>query len=132
VIRGFVGLALFLLVVFAVLFLGGLCSAWFEVRSERRAGLVPTRPADEVRAKRRARGDGIRGSARIWWRETRTGIPQCWCGLGTLIEYRAVGSVPGAYTSTTGLGCMAFENGDPEACERHERAGGYSRTPVAS
>lgn len=60
--------------VFVVLFLGGLASAALEVRSERRAGLTPTRPAWDARAARRASG-GNRAAVRGYWRGLR-GVPR--------------------------------------------------------
>jgi hypothetical protein len=44
------------LALFLVLFLGGLCSAAWEIRQEKRAGKVPTRPAWERREHLRAAG----------------------------------------------------------------------------
>lgn len=126
-LKAFLGLLGVLLAVFLILFLGGLASAWWEIRAEKRAGLVPTRPADEARMKRRVRGGGFRTSVRLWWFGLTTGVPQCWCGLGTLVGFPAMSSV--GYESVEGLGCTAVEAGMPQAWDLHERAGGYARTP---
>jgi hypothetical protein len=47
----------------ALLFLGGLASAWLEIRREKRAGVPVTRPAWEARDARREAG-GYRATVR--------------------------------------------------------------------
>lgn len=108
-----------------LLFLGGLTSAWLEIRRERRAGRVPTRPAWENRDKRRALG-GFRGVWRSSWQKARRGkMATCWCGEGPLVEFPECGGFP------AGLGCAAWESGLPRAIYLHDAAGGYKRVPVA-
>lgn len=126
VVKAGIGLLLFLVAVFLVLFLGGLASAWWEVRSEKRQGLTPTRPADDLRAKKRARGGGPLRSFAIWWHGVRTGIPQCWCGLGSLMYFDA--DPPNL---SAGLGCTAWEAAHPQAFRIHDAAGTYDRSPVS-
>lgn len=52
---------------FAVLFLGGLASAALEIRAEKKAGYMPTRPAWDKRDARIAAG-GYRASIRGYWK----------------------------------------------------------------
>lgn len=109
-----------------VLFLGGLCSAALEVRRERRAGLEPTRPAWDERAKREA----VPLRDRLWllWHRARyRGTEWCWCARGTLDVFPARDG-----SQAAGLGCSAWEAGDPQAILRHDAAGGYARTPVSA
>jgi hypothetical protein len=127
---GFIlGMGALMLALFAVLFLGGLASAWWEIRAEKRAGLVPTRPADELREKHRALG-GWRNRLSIAWAGARAraqGWRLCWCGRGAVTEFTATDNGYGQ----AGFGCAAWEAGDPVAINRHDAAGGYARTPVA-
>lgn len=107
---------------FAVLFLGGLFSAWWEIRGEKRAGKPVTRPAWDARDRRRAQG-GYRAAARIWWESKTHKIPTCGvCGLGPLVTFDACDSFP------AGLGCAAWEAGHPQAILVHDAAGGYARS----
>lgn len=108
--------------VFVVFFLGGLSSAYFEVRSEKRAGKTPTRPAWEQRAKRRARGRFSTVKA-LWESASHRGVEQCWCARGPVQWFEAAGP-----WDTSGYGCAAWEAEDVVAMERHQRAGGYART----
>lgn len=113
--------------VFLLLFLGGLASAWFEVRAEKKSGVPVTRPAWDNRDKRRARGVSLFQSVRESWEQARGRSigSGCWCGRGPITEFpEDFGGFP------AGLGCAAWEAGDPEAVVRHDRAGGYQRTPV--
>jgi len=113
---------------FVLLFLAGLASAALEIRRERRAGLIPTRPAWENRAKRRALG-GLRGQVAAAWasaRHKRGGVKTCWCGLGPIVWFTALD----AYTPA-GYGCAAVEAGHPLAINRHDAAGGYRRVEAA-
>lgn len=107
---------------FLLLFLGGLTSAALEIRREKKAGLVPTRPAWESKKKRKALG--IRGVWRAAWARASHRMETCWCGCGPLLEFEAIGGQP------AGIGCVAWENGDPRAIILHDGAGGYRRTPV--
>lgn len=116
-----VGLLTLLVVVFGLLFLGGLASAWWEIRAEKKAGLVPTRPAWENRVKRRALG-GLGPQLRAAWRGASSPLPTCWCGRGPLATFPALPPMP------AGVGCAAWEAGDAEAVELHDLAGGYART----
>lgn len=109
------------LAVFPVLFLAGLASAAWEIRREKRAGLVPTRPAWENRDKRRALG-GLREQVRVAWQQARKPMRSCWCGRGPLVEFQASGGFD------AGWGCAAWEAGDQVAILRHDAAGGYSRS----
>jgi hypothetical protein len=121
---GVVAFVLLLVALFFLIALAGLCSAALEVRRERRAGLEPTRPAWESRAKRRAIGSR-RERARVLWRSLAT-RGMCWCGQGLLQEFPSL-DVPG----TTETGCAAWEAGDAEAIRRHDEAGGYQRVPLS-
>jgi hypothetical protein len=108
--------------IFAVLFLGGLASAWFEIRAEKRAGKTPTRPGWDRRDRRIAQG-GHRAALRIWWESKTHRIPSCGvCGRGPLVPFDACDSFP------AGLGCAAWEAGDVDAIVIHDRAGGYARS----
>jgi hypothetical protein len=123
------GLLAVIVVVFVLLFLGGLLSAALEIRREKRAGQVPTRPAWENRDKRRALG----GFREVWrvsvQRAKHRGIDTCWCGQGPLAYFPQMQMVPNQYT-VGGIGCAAWEAGDPLAHDLHDRAGGYARTPA--
>lgn len=109
------------LCLFSVLFLGGLASAWWEVRAEKRAGQVPTRPAWDARDRRRAQG-GWRGALSIWWTKRTHSVPTCpVCGRGPVVPFEADDSFP------AGMACIAWESGDPRAVLIHDEAGGYMR-----
>ncbi|MFT4287439.1 hypothetical protein [Nocardioides sp.] len=123
------GVAAFIFVsaCFLVLFLGGLASAWIEVEREKKAGKVPSRPAWEGRSKRRAVPWRERLRAR-WWEARYPGTRMCWCCRGVLAEFVALDGGTGV-ASVAGVGCAAWEVGDPLAVLRHDAAGGYARTP---
>lgn len=122
---GFVSVILGALV---LIFLAGLASAAWEIRGEKRAGKVPTRPAWENAQKRRALG-GFRAQIRVAWSSARHRASgrTCWCGRGPVVEFP-----PSDLGEPAGLGCAAWESGDFHAITLHDAAGGYSRTPVAS
>lgn len=111
------------LLIFSVLFLGGLASAAWEIRNEKRAGLVPTRPAWDNRDKRRALG-GLRQQLAAAWNSARSRMVMCWCGIGPIQHFPAL-----TRWEVEGWGCAAVEAGHPEALLRHDAAGGYARTP---
>lgn len=111
------------------LFLGGLLSAVLEVRAEKRAGKVPTRPAWDNRDKRRAIGgfrEQWKGAVESARSRLGGGFVGCWCLQGPVAEFPAGGGFE------AGLACVAWEAGADEALRRHDAAGGYKRTPVAS
>lgn len=123
-VKGLVALGIILVSLFVVIFLGGLCSAWFEVRAERKAGKPVTRPAWESRRKRRAIGSR-RERVKATWAQMSTKAPMCWCGLGPLQDFPSH-TEPGELET----GCAAWEVGIAEAIRRHDAAGGYARVPV--
>lgn len=121
-------LGVILVSVFVVLFLGGLASAALEIRAEKKAGKVPTRPAWENRDKRRAVG-GFGEQIRLSWQAARKrghGIRSCWCGRGPIQVFPADDGTD----LGEGWGCCAWEAGDLVAVQRHDAAGGYRRTPT--
>lgn len=114
-------------VVFLLLFLGGIASAALEIRKERKAGLEPTRPAWDNRNKRQALG-GFRAAWRVSIQKARHGkMVTCWCGCGPIVEFPALDD-----GTPAGLGCSAWESGEPRAILLHDAAGGYARTPNPS
>lgn len=113
--------------IFAVLFLGGLASAAWEIRQEKRAGKPVTRPAWDARDKRAALG-GPLGVVRVWWASRSHALPTCWCGRGALTYFPALDGSSGV-AAVEGIGCAAWEAGDVVAIGLHDDAGGYSRTP---
>jgi hypothetical protein len=118
---GAVAFVLLLVLLFAAIMAAGICSAWLEIRRERRAGLVPSRPGWESRAKRRALGVRERSrtlATSLWAR----GAPFCWCGRGYLVEFPPLDG-----EAREAVGCAAWEAGDAEAIRRHDVAGGYAR-----
>jgi hypothetical protein len=123
-VKGLVALVLLFIGVFVIIFLAGLGSAALEIRRERKAGLVPTRPAWDNRRKRRANG-GLWETIRVLWATHSTKLDLCWCGQGPMVYFPAL-----TQGEAAGLGCSAWESGDPEAIRRHDAAGGYSRTPT--
>lgn len=123
VIGAVLGFGALLLALFLVLFLGGLCSAAWEIHREKKAGKVPTRPAWENRAKRKALG-GFAEQIRLAWRQARHRDRLCWCGRGPLLIFPPLGQEPEAWA------CAAWEAGDPVAIQRHDAAGGYARVPA--
>ncbi len=108
-----------LIAVFAVLVLGGLCSAAWEIRREKRAGLVPTRPAWDGSRKgryRRSVRDAV-STARGLWKGLREPVaaddicPEC---EGPLV------------TMDGQIVCVADLNGDPIAESLHDAFSGVS------
>lgn len=113
--------------VLLVAFLGGLASAALEIRKEKRAGLVPTRPGWEARRKSKARG--LRGAmqanvGRI--KHFGMGVRTCWCGYGPLQVFPSDADPDGPGE----VGCAAWEAGHLGAFSRHDDAGGYQRVPA--
>lgn len=120
VVGGVLGLVGVFAAVFLVLFLGGLCSAWFEIRAEKKAGVPVTRPAwDRARARREAGGrfaylrglfHGLRAPVE---RAPKGGCDVC-------------GSPMIASMDSPDWVCVADLNGDPRAERLHDAWEGVS------
>lgn len=122
---GVIGLVAFFVTVLLVCFLGGLASAILEARRERAAGLPVSRPARELKAKRQAVGGWHRVAQLAFLKLGHRGMKLCWCGRGPLQHFPALDA-----WQEEGIGCAAWELGDPEAIRLHDAAGGYRRQPA--